>query len=173
MKLTNKFDTRRSHRLIQFFLDRAKNWNANDRDFSIYWSMSHMITTAQIMRLLAIKRNLDADICAIAGLIHDIATMESGKTNNHAARALDYIAPLMKAYNESNFAKNDALKITDAEIKLLEEIIPQHSNKNETSANPYAEALKDADVIDRYLHGVEANESEMPRLLAVFAELGY
>ena len=172
MKLIDKLEVRRSHRVVQFFLERAKNWEAEGRDFSIYWSIAHMISTTQIIRLLAVKRGLDPDICAIAGAIHDIATMESGKSENHATRALDYIAPLIKAYNESSCVTNDALKITDAEIALLEEIIPKHSNKKETSANPYAEALKDADAIDRYLHGVEATEPEMPRLTAIFTELG-
>ena len=172
MTLPKKIDTKRSHRVIQFFLERSKNWNTDNRDFSIYWSTSHMATTAQIMRLLAIKRGLDPDICAIAGAIHDIATMESGKGENHAIKALGYIAPLIKAYNESRYASNAALRITEPEIELLEEIIPLHSQKDMLSNNRYAETLKDADAMDRYLQGVETKDSEIQRLIAVFEEMG-
>lgn len=132
-----------------------------------------MISTAQIIRLLALKRGLDVEICAIAGAIHDIATMESGKAENHATRAIDYIAPLINEYNESKHAKNGTLAITDEEIALLEEIIPQHCSKEVLSTHPYVEILKDADTIDRYLHGVETREMEQPRLFAVLAELGF
>ena len=175
LSFPKKLNTRRSHRLIQFFLERSNNnWPKKDRDFSIYWSTSHMTTTAQIMRLLAVSRGLDADICAIAGAIHDIATMESGKTENHMTRSLDYIAPLIREYNESSYVTEETLKITESEIMLLEEIIPQHGRtpKDIVTENPYVETLKDADSIDRYLQGVEATESEMPRLIKVFSELG-
>jgi len=131
-----------------------------------------MTTTAQIMRLLAVKRGICPDICAIAGAIHDIATMESGKAENHAAKALDYIAPLISEYNASRHASNEALKITEHEIALLEEIIPQHSSKDIVSDNPYVEILKDADALDRYLQGVETKDAEMQRLAGVFDELG-
>ena len=172
LRLPKKLDTRRSHRLIQFFLERSKKWDKEGRDFSIYWSASHMTTTAQIMRLLAVARGLDPDICAIAGAIHDIATMESGRAENHAAEALNFIRPLVSEYNESSHAADETLKITQSEIALLEEIIPQHSSKDVVSYNPYAEALKDADAIDRYLQGVETREPEMPRIVAALAELG-
>jgi len=172
MTLPKKLDTRRSHRLIQFFLERSKGYSKENRDLSIYWSTSHMTTTAQIMRLLAVKRNLDPEICAISGAIHDIATMESGKTENHAERSLDFISLLIKEYNESSFVNKDSLKITEDEIILLESIIPFHSDKNVISDNLYIETLKDADAIDRYLQGVETKDSEMERLVAVFEELG-
>jgi len=172
MHIPKKLDTRRSHRLIQFFLERSKTWSKDGRDFSIYWSTSHMTTTAQIMRLLAVKRGIDPDICAIAGAIHDIATMESGEAENHAVKAMDYIAPLINEYNASSHASNATLKITEPEIALLEEIIPQHSSKDVVSDNPYVETLKDADAIDRYLQGVETKDSEMERLIRVFSELG-
>ena len=93
--IPKKLDTRRSHRIIQFFLKRSENWCKNERDFSIYWSTSHMATTAQLMRLLAVMRGLNPDICAIAGAIHDIATMETGKAENHAIRSLDFIDTLL------------------------------------------------------------------------------
>ena len=55
---------------------------------------------------------------------------------------------------------------------MLKEIIPQHSDKCTISDNPYAEALKDADAVGRYLQGVEIKEHEIPRLVKVLAELG-
>jgi len=127
-----------------------------------------MTTTAQIMRLLAVSRNLDADICAVAGAIHDITTMETGKAENHAKRSLEFIEPLMKEFNDTN----EKYKITDAEIELLKEIIPQHSDKDVISDNRYVETLKDADAIDRYLQGVETKEVEIPRLIKAFSDLG-
>jgi predicted hydrolase (HD superfamily) len=168
MNIPKKLETRRSHRIIQFFLKRSESWSKEERDFSIYWSTSHMATTAQIMRLLAISRNLNHDFCAIAGAIHDIATMETGKAENHAVSSLNFIDTLIREYN----INNEKHKITDDEIALLEEIIPQHSDKNTISNNIYAETLKDADALDRYLHGVETKEIEIPRLVKILAELG-
>ena len=131
-----------------------------------------MATTAQIMRLLAVKRGLDPDICALAGVMHDVATMESGKAENHAAHALHYIALLINEYNESKYANRDELKITLEEITWLEEIIPHHSDKEVVSNHVYIETLKDADALDRYLQGVETKEHEIPRLVTLFKELG-
>jgi HD superfamily phosphodiesterase len=168
LRLPKKLETRRSHRVIQFFLKRSALWDKENRDFSVYWSTSHMSTTAQIMRLLAVSRGLDPDICAIAGAIHDIATMETGKGEDHAVRSLDFIEPLINKYNEAN----EGYIITGGEIALLEEIIPQHSSKDSFSDNPYAEALKDADAIDRFLQGVETKSAEIPRLVKVFSALG-
>ena len=91
-------ETRCSHRVIQFFLKRSKSWSREGRDFSIYWSTSHMTATAQFMRLLAILRKLDPDICAIAGAVHDIATMETGKGENHAINSLNFIDTLFNEY---------------------------------------------------------------------------
>jgi len=166
--IPKKLDTRRSHRIIQFFLKRSESWSKEGRDFSIYWSAAHMTTTAQIMRLLAISRGLDADICAIAGAIHDVATMETGRQENHAVKSLDFIDALISEYN----AGNEKYKITGAEIAILKEIIPQHSDKDVVSDNLYAETLKDADAIDRYLHGVETKEHEIPRLVKALSAMG-
>ncbi|MCL2406800.1 MAG: HD domain-containing protein [Defluviitaleaceae bacterium] len=168
LQIPKKLETRRSHKVIQFFLMRSESWSKENRAFSIYWSTSHMITTAQVMRLLATMRGLDPDICAIAGAMHDVATMETGRAVDHAARSIDFIKPLLHEYNEAN----EKYKITDDEIALLSKIIPQHSNKNEFTDNPYVEILKDADALDRYLQGVEAKEAEMPRLLRVLFDLG-
>ena len=166
--LPKGLDTRRSHRVIQFFIKRSETWSKENRDFSIYWSISHMTTTAQIMRLLAALRGIDPDICAIAGALHDVATMETGKAENHAIKALDLIDPLLAEYN----ADNEKLKINDEEIILLKKVISQHSNKDIYSENIYAETLKDADAIDRYLHGVETKETEITRLKIAFSALG-
>ena len=166
-----KMNTVRSHRIIQFFLERSKYWNKDNRDYSIYWSTSHMITTAQIMRLLAVMRGLNPDICAIAGALHDIATMESGKHENHMVKSLEYIEPLLNEYNASSHCQNGKYGVSSEEIALLKEIIPQHGDKDKISDNPYIEAIRDADAIDRYLQGVETKELEMPRLIVLFSKL--
>lgn len=165
-----KLNTVRSHRIIQLFLERSKNWCKKNRDFSIYWNTSHMTTTSQIMRLLAVMRGLNPDICAIAGALHDIATMESGKHENHMLKSLDYIEPLLKEYNVSSHCQDGKYSISNAEIELLKEIIPQHGDKDKISDNPYVEALRDADAIDRYLQGVETKEIEMPRLTTLLSK---
>ena len=129
-----------------------------------------MTTTAQIMRLLAVMRGLNPDICAVIGTLHDIATMESGKHENHMVKSLEYIEPLLNEYNTSSHCQNGKYSISDEEIELLKEIIPQHGDKDKTSANPYVEAIKDADAIDRYLQGVETKDFEMPRIIALFSK---
>lgn len=160
--------TERSHKIIQYFLERAKDWSAENRDFSLYWSIAHMMTAAQTMRLLALSRGLDPEIAAVAGAIHDIATMESGKSEDHAARALEFIDLLLSDYN----ARNEGHAISESELALLKSIIPQHSDKAAVSDDPYAELLKDADAIDRYLHGVETKKQEVPRLVNAFSSIG-
>ncbi len=160
--------TERSHRVIQYFLERAKSWSEENRDFSLYWSIAHMMTAAQTMRLLALSRGLDPEIAAIAGAIHDIATMESGKSEDHAARAPEFIDLLLGDYN----ARNESYAISESELALLKSIIPQHSDKEVASDDPYVELLKDADAIDRYLHGVKTHAHEVPRLVNAFSTIG-
>lgn len=160
--------TERSHRVIQYFLERAKSWSEENRDFSLYWSIAHMMTAAQTMRLLALSRGLDPEIAAIAGAIHDIATMESGKSEDHAARAPEFIDLLLGDYN----ARNESYAISESELALLKSIIPQHSDKEVVSDDPYVELLKDADAIDRYLHGVKTHAHEVPRLVNAFSTIG-
>lgn len=168
IKLPIKLDTKRSHRIIQFFMGRSKDWNLEGRDFSVYWSISHMITTAQITRLLALSRGLDPEFMAIAGAIHDIATMETGKGKDHATRAVEFITPLIKEYN----AANPNYIISEAETSKLTAIITQHSDKETVTDDLWVETLKDADAIDRYLLGVETKPQEIPRLTKALADAG-
>lgn len=168
MILSMQMQSLRAFRVMQFFLKRSSAWCVEYRCIPAEWSIAHMISVAQMMRLLALVRGLEPDISAIAGIFHDITTMETGEHQDHALHSPPYIKELVQAFN----TENPQNMISKQELALLLEIVPLHSDKKTISENPYAEMLKDADAIDRYLHGIETKPHEVPRLQRALASLG-
>ena len=166
--LPDKLTVSLSHKVLEKMLSHAKYISHENRELSLYWSVSHMITSTQTIRLLALKRNLNMDFASIAAALHDVATFFTGEHKDHAAKALQY---LDEAIEELNSSRNGKRGITVDEAALLKEIIPMHSDKTDDSGNAYAELLKDADALDRYLHGVATKPHEWPRLSRVLSEL--
>jgi uncharacterized protein len=123
----------------------------------------HLYGVSVFCALLAAKRGLDGEICAIAGLLHDLATYESGDAADHAARSASRAEQLLAA---SGLFSPD-------EVMSLSQAISVHSAKGQTD-EPLAELLKDADVLMHYLFNPDPKEflATSTRLQSLLYELG-
>ena len=98
----------------------------------------HGVSLAAVM--IAKKRGEDAELAAMAGLLHDIYAYESGSYEDHAHRGAERAREILTE-----------LGITDAgETDIICSAIYHHDTKGEIDA-PMDEVLKDADVIHHSL----------------------
>ena len=103
--------------------------------------ISHMYGVARFCTLLAMKRNLDAELAASCGMLHDIYYMSGGTDGDHA---------VMGAVQSEVILKSTGLYGED-EIATIVSAVSKHSAKNMVH-EPYDELLKDADVMDHCLY---------------------
>ena len=116
-----------------------------------------------ICALLAKCRGLDIELCATAGMLHDLSSYESGDSTNHAQRSAARAKELLA--ESGDFSSN--------EISAIAQAIFTHSSKDQVD-DPMAELLKDADVLQHYLYNPSLKDgwAMNARLKALFAELG-
>lgn len=128
-----------------------------------YCGFVHLYGVSSICRLLAIKRGLDAELCGIAGMLHDISSYKLGTGIDHSK--LGSI--------EARKILNEAKCFDKEEIDIICKSIYNHSDKNEIHS-VYDEILKDADVLQHYLNNpnFKVEEKEKIRLNDLFRELG-
>lgn len=113
-----------------------------NRESSIIWEIKHSSGCCQIARILAQKRNLDADIATAASVLHDIYVIVEGKYKDHAKLG----APIAKIFlrEVKGFSEDNIKTITDA--------VAHHSEKEIYSEDPFVELIKDVDVFDCSLY---------------------
>lgn len=135
----------------------------------------HLYGVSSICALLAIKRGLDPQLCAIAGMLHDIWSYKTGNSIDHALPSAQEAERIIKA----------ADCFIPEEIALICEAIAHHSAK-ERRDGEVDELLKDADVMQHYLYNpptvmhepepnkvLDAKSTQwILRLTRVFNELG-
>lgn len=114
----------------------------SERENSMCWEFKHSSGAIQFARLLAQKRNLDENICAIALALHDIYAIQTGLYKNHARLGVPIAKNILK----------DVQGLSNNEIDLILDMIAQHSDKDTFSSNPYIELAKDADTLDCFLY---------------------
>lgn len=122
----------------------------------------HLFGVSSICSLLALKRNLDAELSAICGLLHDIYKYKNASSVDHG--------PLGSI--EARRILTKMCCFTETEITTICNAIYNHSNKNSID-NPYDELLKDADVLQHYLNNVNnpIQNNEINRTNFVLNEL--
>ena len=123
----------------------------------------HLYGVSDLCALLALKRGLDVELSAVAGILHDIWSFKVAYTPDHAKLGS---IEARKILNEINC-------FSEEEIDLICSAIFKHSNKQDVD-NEYDEMLKDADVLQHYLNNTNfpVNENEKDRLNMLFIELG-
>ena len=123
----------------------------------------HLYGVSAICALLAVRRGLDVELCATAGMLHDISAYETGDSTDHARRGASRARELLA----------EAGGFSSSEISSIAGAILTHSIKNQID-DPMAELLKDADVLQHYLYNpsLKGGWRTNPRLNAMFAELG-
>ena len=106
--------------------------------------ISHMYGVARFCALLAMKRNMNVELAATCGMLHDIYYMAGGSSDNHALKGAKQAEAILKAMNA----------YSDDEINIISTAIARHSDKKSVH-QPYDELLKDADVMDHCLYNVD------------------
>jgi len=101
----------------------------------------HLYSVSATAVLLARLRDLDEEIAGVAGMLHDLATYESGDSANHGPRSAARASEILERLGS----------FTEEEISTIHAAITQHSNKANVS-RLYDELLKDADVLQHDLY---------------------
>ncbi len=124
---------------------------------------AHMYGVSKFCTLLAQKRNLDAEIAATCGMLHDIGYLSGGDSDHHATKGAKLAKILLKEMALYN----------DDEIELIATAIHHHSDKCNIHAD-YDELLKDADVMDHCFYNplFSISEWEVKRYHHLLAEFG-
>ena len=165
-----KLDVRRLNRLLSNLYSDMKNLSDKDRDLPMKWSVMHMYSSSQLAVLMALKKDLDPELLGIIAAIHDIGAVKTKRRENHARNASEYIYELVEQYNSTWIGNLD--KITKEELEIIHEAVINHSDKEIVSKNPYVEAMKDVDSLDRYLHGIKikgGHISHLENMLELFS----
>ena len=126
--------------------------------------ISHLYGVARFCALLALRRNLNAELATTCGMLHDIYQITHGTAENHGrkgAKKAEKMLKSMKLYS-------------DEEITIITTAISKHTKKLTVHEQPYAELLTDADVMDHCLYDVNypVHEKEIVRYNNLLIELG-
>ena len=123
----------------------------------------HLYSVSGICVLLAVRRGLDPELCAVAGMLHDIWSYKTGDSTDHARLG----AP------EAQKIVEELGCFSPAEISLVRRAISRHSTKDECDGE-VDELLKDADVLQHSLYNpcLALKLGSSHRCRMVFAELG-
>jgi len=111
-------------------------------DSSMLFELKHQHGAIQFGRVLARKRGLNEDVCAVAMLLHDISVGLTGSYKNHAEKSAKLAKSMLGEYG----------LFSDNEVDLVIKIIANHSDKHIFSDDPYCEIGKDADIVDCFLY---------------------
>ena len=124
---------------------------------------SHLYCVSHFCTLLALRRNLNAELAATSGMLHDIANVKGNGGDNHVLKGAEEAEALLKTINLYN----------DEEIKTIITAISRHSDKHAIH-EPFDELLKDADVMSHclYNHDFPVQDFEIARYKSILLELG-
>ena len=122
----------------------------------------HGVSLAAVM--IAKKRGENAELAAMAGLLHDLYAYKSGSYDDHAHKGAELARTVL-----------DELNLTSAEeTDIICSAIWHHDSKAQTDG-VMDEILKDADVIHHSLGDPtkEVKEKELERYEKLSAEFGF
>lgn len=111
----------------------------------------HLYGVSQSATMLALIRHVDPEICAVAAMLHDIATyaLNAGH-RDHAHKSAEMAQKLLQEMN----------CFEEKEIQTIVYAIAQHSDKLTKDDGIYAEILKDADVLEHYFYHPDSSLNE-------------
>lgn len=102
----------------------------------------HLYGVAVLSTLLALQQGQDPQLCAVAAMLHDIASYQTGDDADHARRSAAIAEQILTQTG----------RFTASEIAMICGAIASHSDKETTGEAPMAELLKDADRLQHYLY---------------------
>ena len=100
----------------------------------------HLYSVSQACAMLAMKRRLNVELAAVAGLLHDIYAYKTGSRNDHAHQGAVLAGEIMRGLE----------LFSEEEIDMVSRAIYHHSDKD-TVDSPFDEMLKDADVLQHVM----------------------
>lgn len=123
----------------------------------------HLYGVCLAATMLAKVRGLDVELCAVAGMLHDISTYMTNDPTDHHLRSAEQARRIL----------GDLGAFSPDEIEHIATMILNHRSKGRLDA-PLDEVLKDADVLQHYLYNpaLEVIQKEIPRLQLILEELG-
>ena len=157
-----RLDVKRLNRILGNLYSEFRLLEDSDRELPMKWSTMHMYTSSQLAVLVALKKDLNPELLGIIAALHDIGAVRTKKRENHAINGEPFVKEIIKSYNTLWRGNLDIL--TDAEQQIIIEAVINHSDKDNISDNPYVEAMKDVDSLDRYLHGVPTKGAHVTHL---------
>ena len=101
----------------------------------------HLYGVSDTCVLLADRRGFDAELAATAGMLHDLSTYETGDPTDHARHSALRAREMLSEMGD----------YSPDEIDMVTEAIRVHSTKDRVDG-PFAELLKDADVLQHCLY---------------------
>ncbi|MCK8060269.1 MULTISPECIES: HD domain-containing protein [unclassified Fusibacter] len=168
---SNEISVKRLNRILAMLFQEISALEDEDRDLPLRWSMMHMYSTSQMIKILALKRNLDPEIAGIIAALHDYGVVKTKRKENHAKNAKVHVVKFIERYNEK--ARKGLSLITEDELETILLAITEHSNKDVVSDNEYVELMKDLDSFDRYLHGIPTTREHGKRIENVVNDLKF
>lgn len=112
------------------------------RDSSVAWELKHQASVVQLGRILALKRGLPVDICALGALLHDIYSITRGSYKGHANRGTPIAMSILSEVGD----------FSSEELDQISRIVKNHSDKHIWTDDPFQEFGKDVDVLDCFLY---------------------
>lgn len=104
----------------------------------------HLFGVSQLCLLYSKQFDLDQELCAIMGLLHDYSVYKNNTSFNHAFLSSELAQKMLE----------ETLLFDEKEIEIIVEAIKNHSTKNQRY-DPYSELLKMCDVVETFLHEPE------------------
>lgn len=120
----------------------GSNLPDSERDSSICWELKHQASVLQFARIMAQKRDLPIDVCAIGMLFHDIYSIVHGKYKDHAHLSTQMAIDILSEIDG----------FSAEELDQISRIIYNHSDKHIWTDDPFQEFGKDVDVLDCFLY---------------------
>jgi uncharacterized protein len=126
-------------------------------------AIRHLYGVSDFCAIIALRRNLDSEICAVMGLLHDLWSYEKNIDQNHAKQGAELARKILEDLH--SFKKH--------EIEIITKSIRYHSDKGNTH-DEYDEVLKDADVLHHYFDqpNIQYVQSKAKRIKNTLRELG-
>ncbi|MFW9852688.1 MAG: HD domain-containing protein [Candidatus Thorarchaeota archaeon] len=155
--------------IMDILFSKIRESSITNRDQPIEWSIKHMYSCAQLSKLLAQKRGFDIEIAGIAGVIHDLAIIKTGKFENHGSLGGPLVRDFLLEYN-SRYGKEFG-KIDKEDIDLIVNATINHTNKKYFDDSAFDELIKDVDSLDRFLHGLETFDYYLKRTKKALKDL--
>jgi len=131
--------------------------------YNARYFFNHLYGVSEYCALLAVRRNLDPELAATSGMLHDIYQVTAGTIEEHAVKGAIVAEKILKSMNA----------YSNEEIAVITTAISKHSKKRKLHGE-YDELLKDADVMSHCFYNTDFNiiEKDAVRYERLLEELG-